>query len=150
MAGRRAIPTAMKELAGNPGKRRLNEHEPQPRRDAPRMPAHLEPAARREWRRLVRILEPMGVLTEAEADLLALYASTYARWVEASRLLQEDGLIVLSGNGTPMRNPLLPLIEQCTRTMTRCMGELGLTPAARARLVAPAAAVDELEELLRE
>jgi P27 family predicted phage terminase small subunit len=96
----------------------------------------------------VAVLAPMGVLTVAEADLLAVYAETYARWVEASVALRAQGLIVLSGNGTPMRNPLLIVVENCARTMARCMVELGMTPAARAKLSAPPAEDDPLEKFL--
>ena len=50
-AGRKPKPTAVKILEGNPGKRKLNEHEPQPQRKAPPCPKWLEPEAKKEWRR---------------------------------------------------------------------------------------------------
>jgi len=90
----------------------------------------------------------MGVLTEAEADLLAVYAQTYARWADASRQLQEQSLIIFSGNGTAMRNPLLAVVDDAIKTMGKCMNELGLTPAARVRMVAPAQDDDELARFL--
>ncbi len=144
----RPTPTAIKVLNGNPGKRRLNAMEPQPRRVTPKAPRHLNDAARKEWRRLVRILQPMGVLTEAEADLLAVYAQTYAQWVQASRQLQEQSLIIFSGNGTAMRNPLLKVVDDAIKVMGRCMSELGMTPAARVRLVAPQEENDEMAAFL--
>ena len=49
-------PTALKRAEGNPGKRRLNDFEPQPLEIAPRCPPHLDELARQEWKRIVPIL----------------------------------------------------------------------------------------------
>lgn len=168
MAGRKPKPTALRVAEGNPGKRPLNANEPKPSAKPPKMPKHLSKAARAEWARIMRILKPTGIVTEAEADLLAMYVDAYAHWVEESktiygprvddkgvplrdglgRLLLPEGTIVYSGNGTPMRNPRLKIIEDALKTMGRCMTELGLTPSARARLVAPGSDVDPLDKLL--
>lgn len=40
MAGHRPTPTASKLVAGNPGKRALNKHEPKPKKDYPDVPLH--------------------------------------------------------------------------------------------------------------
>lgn len=148
MPGPRPKPTALKIREGNPGKRALNGAEPQPRRRSPKPPPHLTPGARAEWRRLSRILGPMGILTEAEADVLAVYAQTYDRWVQASAELQIRGLVVLTERGAWVRNPLLRVIDDCLRVMLRCMNELGLTPAARVRLTSPASDEDPLDAFL--
>ena len=49
MRGRKPTPTAIKVLEGNPGKRPLNDREPQPPKKAPSCPKWLEPDAKREW-----------------------------------------------------------------------------------------------------
>lgn len=136
MPGPAPKPTSLKISEGNPGKRPLNRREPKPRQRRPKAPAHLSAGALREWRRVVRMLTPMGVLTEAEADVLAVYAQTYDIWVQASEQLARTGLLVANAHGTPMRNPLLKVVDDAIRTMQRCMGELGMTPSARTRLVA--------------
>lgn len=64
--GRKPKPTALKELEGNPGRRPLNGAEPKPERKAPRCPSWLEEEAKKEWRRMGRILEQMGLLTEMD------------------------------------------------------------------------------------
>ena len=66
--GNRPKPTKLKILQGNPGKRRINLHEPEPERARPRMPAWLKayPVAVEEWRREVEILDDMGILTVAD------------------------------------------------------------------------------------
>jgi len=61
--GRRPKPMAMKVLEGNPGKRDLNTGEPTPRKRAPRCPSWLEEEAKKEWKRMCRQLEEIGILT---------------------------------------------------------------------------------------
>ena len=41
MRGRRPVPTCMKLLTGNPGKRPLNANEPQPKPEIPECPPQL-------------------------------------------------------------------------------------------------------------
>jgi len=145
-----AIPTAVKQLAGNPGKRPLNRREPKPRSKRPKMPAHLTPDARTEWLRVMRIMQPTGVITEAEADILAVYCMAYAQWVQAFAIVQRLGLIMVTPAGLAMRNPALKIVDDAQRTMLRCMGELGMTPSARVRLVAPESAGDAFEAFLND
>lgn len=167
MAGRKPTPTALKVARGNPGKRALNQVEPKPQKMQPKMPAHLTPAAKAQWRRVLRILSPMRILTEVEADLLAIYADAYARWVEEHRAvygprvddkgqplldseglpLQPEGTIVLSAKGNLMRNPRLKIIEDTLTRMQRCQAELGMTPSARTRLVAPSGELQPMQQL---
>ena len=52
MAGRKPKPTAIKELEGNPGKRKLNKKEPKPDKEMPVCPEWLLPEAKAEWERL--------------------------------------------------------------------------------------------------
>jgi len=61
--GRKPKPTAMKELEGNPGKHPLNTSEPKPNKKAPACPKWLEPEAKKEWRRLAKQMEAIGILT---------------------------------------------------------------------------------------
>ena len=66
-------PTKLKMLQGNPGKRPLNENEPEPEPGIPPMPEWLKPfpVAVAEWERESQILDGMGIMTEAEQGLLA-------------------------------------------------------------------------------
>ena len=81
--GRKPTPTAIKELEGNPGKRPLNKNEPKPTKKAPPCPKWLEPEAKKEWRRLAKKMEQLGVLTEVDMAAFAGYCQAYARWREA-------------------------------------------------------------------
>lgn len=150
MAGRPAKPTALKRLAGNPGKRELNHEEPKPRGANPKMPDHLGEKAQKEWKRVVRELRAMRLLTSADADALALYCQSYQRWVEASAKLDEEGMVTLTENGYPVMSPYITIVNQCMRTMQRLLVEFGMTPASRARIHVPEKRVeDEFDQFIR-
>lgn len=136
-AGRPVKPTALKELAGNPGGRPLNDAEPKPRTTKPKMPSHLGEKAQREWRRVVREVSAMKILTSADADALALYCQTYQRWVEASEKIDEEGMVVTTDNGYPVMSPYITIVNQCIKTMQRLLTEFGMTPASRSRIRVP-------------
>ena len=82
--GRKPKPTAVKLLEGNPGKRGLNAGEPKPEKKAPRCPAWLEAEAKKEWKRMAKQMERLGILTEIDMAAFAGYCQAYARWKEAN------------------------------------------------------------------
>ena len=81
--GRKPTPTAIKMLEGNPGKRPMNGSEPKPLKKAPSCPKWLELEAKREWRRLAKQMESIGILTDVDMAAFAGYCQAYARWKEA-------------------------------------------------------------------
>ena len=97
--GRKPKPTAVKVLEGNPGKRSLNTGEPKPEKKAPRCPAWLEDEAKKEWRRMAKQLENLGILTEIDMAAFAGYCQAYARWKEAEEFITQHGTIVKTPSG---------------------------------------------------
>lgn len=132
--GRKPKPTHMKVLAGNPGKRPLNEREPKPKAKIPRVPAHLQGEARREWRRMAKKLFALGLLTEIDGTALALYCQAWARWVEAEEEVRKLGAIVKSPNGYPIQNPYLSVANRAMRDLRAMLVEFGMTPSSRSRV----------------
>ena len=93
--GRKPKPTALKMLEGNPGGRPLNTKEPKPEKKAPRCPSWLEDEAKKEWKRMAKVLEQMGLLTEMDMAAFAGYCQAYARWKEAEEFLEDCMAVVL-------------------------------------------------------
>jgi P27 family predicted phage terminase small subunit len=140
MAGRKPKPTAIKELAGNPGHRPLNKNEPKPS-GIPTCPSCLDLAARREWRRISKELIAIGLLTSVDRGVLASYCDAYSRWAEATAELNElrrkkgkSVLVVGTKTGYPMQNPLIGIINTAADQMRKFGAELGLSPSSRTRL----------------
>ncbi len=137
MAGRRPKPTAIKEMAGNPGKRPLNKREPKPRVAIPSCPKWLTAEARTEYRKMARLLVGVRVLTEADQSALVAYATEYARWVEANRMIAEAGMVLRNNmSGTFYQNPYITVANNALKNMKAFMVEFGLTPASRSKIQA--------------
>jgi P27 family predicted phage terminase small subunit len=128
-------PSAIARAEGNPGKRRLNDSEPQPRATVPRCPAHLDAQAKKEWKRLVPVLRRMRVLTEADWMTLANLCQTWSTLVKAQEKLTEMGILYKTPSGYVQQSPLLSVVNQCVDTITKLSREFGLTPAARSRIM---------------
>lgn len=134
MAGRRPTPTALKKLAGNPGKRALNKSEPKPA-GIPTCPPHLDKEAKAEWRRISSELLTLGLLTLIDRAALAAYCAAWARWVAAELSIQKFGTVIKSPkSGYPVQNPYVGVANTSMDQMRRFAVELGLTPASRSRL----------------
>ena len=127
-------PRAIRELEGNPGKRRLNPLEPRPLVERPRCPAYLDAGAKKEWRRLIPILERMRVLTEGDAIALASLCQQYAMLQEAQVKLQKTGLLMKTKSGYVQQSPLVGIITAAVDQVNKLCREFGLTPAARTRI----------------
>lgn len=103
-------------------------------RALPRCPAHLDEAARNEWRRLARPMHEAGVLTIADRGALAAYCQAWSRWVEAEEKLKETPMLLKTPSGYVQQSPWLSISNKQLEIMGRYMAELGLTPSARSRL----------------
>lgn len=145
--GPRPIPTHLKVLRGNPGKRALpqNEPEPTPLLEVPDAPVFLQGYARVEWNRIAEELVRLNLLTVVDINVLAAYCVAYSRWRTAEEALVEmarrdpvlAGLMLRVGkHGTPMQNPLVGTAARAAADMVKYAAEFGLTPSARARIAA--------------
>ena len=147
--GTRPKPTRLKLLAGNPGRRPLNECEPQPvlPPSLPKPPKHLSRDGREEWLRVGGILLRSRVLTEADLTALSAYATFYGRWMQAELEIKRKGILVPAGKGSDVRvqNPMLAVANKAFQQMSQLLGEFGLTPSSRTRIIASPAS-DDYEE----
>ncbi len=151
MDGRKPIPTNLKILAGNPGKRPLNDKEPKPKVELPQCPAHLTGEARREWKRIGERLLKHRLVTELDAPALAGYCTAWAIYVAASTKLRKSGGLALTlkaPSGYPMVSPHLAIVNQALKQMRAFLVEFGMTPSSRSRVQA-AEPDDEDDDLLR-
>lgn len=160
-AGRPPKPTKLKILTGNPGKRPLNDREPMPAVEAPKMPAWLSRRAKDEWRRIVPILLNLGLLTRVDLAALVGYCQSFAEVEEATRILNREGRIIerdiYSRNGdwvgtAKELHPAVKLQHEASNRVKAFLTEFGLSPMTRTRVKTiggekPAA--DPAEQFLR-
>ena len=132
--GRKPVPTAIKLANGNPGKRKINGHEPKPAGTLPDCPDHLSAEAKAEWQRIAASMNKIGLLTQVDRSTMAAYCQCYGRWVDAERRLAETPLILRMPSGYIQQSPWLTISNKQLELMAKYMAELGLTPASRSRL----------------
>jgi P27 family predicted phage terminase small subunit len=150
--GRKPKPTALKILEGNPGKRALNQNEPKPERKAPKCPAWLDNEAKKEWRRMSKQLNALGILTEIDMAAFAGYCQAFARWKEAEEFITKHGTIVKAPSGYWQQVPQVSIAQTYLKIMNKFCEEFGLTPSARSRITAGSgntSSDDPMEEILR-
>lgn len=150
--GRKPKPTALKVLEGNPGKRPLNQNEPKPEKKAPKCPSWLEPEAKKEWRRMSKALEAIGVLTQVDAAAFSGYCQAFARWKQAEEFLSKHGTIFKTPSGYIQQVPQVSIAQTYLKIMKDFCSEFGLTPSARSRININSVQVendDPMEALLR-
>ncbi len=143
MRGRKPKPTKLKLLAGNPGKRPLNEDEPQFAPSLPEPPAFLSEEAKAEWDRLASELYAKGVLTEMDRGALAVCCQAWGRAAQAEAALaalaamdpSTHGLLIKTGRGA-VENPLVGTARRAMDLYMRSCAEFGLTPSSRSRIKA--------------
>ena len=134
-------PTRIKELEGNPGKRRLPINEPIPPMDLPDPPSHLDAYALEEWGRVADGLNAMGVLSTVDQAALAAYCGAYSRWRAAEEELNElakksklQALVLKTVSGNWIQQPLIGIANKSAGDMVRFAAEFGMTSLARSRM----------------
>lgn len=138
--GPKPKPTVTKVLAGNPGKRKLNEHEPKPPpAPTPKPPKWLNQDGAAEFKRLVPLLLQHRLLTDLDLGALANYCQCYGLFLQCNHELENEGsttTTIITQNGEflaamPQFNQAMKLLQQ----MRAWGAEFGLTPSARSGLV---------------
>lgn len=148
--GRKPKPTAIKKLEGNPGKRRLNESEPQPMSADIRAPkGKLPPEGRALWRALAPQLSDLGVLKSTDLPALEVLCLHYAMVRRAWKILDEQGStvenLVLVDESDPSagtitlgvkKHPAAGVFRENAMAFKGFLTEFGLTPSSRVRIKA--------------
>jgi P27 family predicted phage terminase small subunit len=131
--GRPPKPTALKVLEGNPGKRKVNENEPQPAKpESLAPPPWLDEFGLEAWEQLAPELARLGMLTVLDMPLFALSCQLYSlarRSGKATRSLTQRS----KANGYVAR-PQVGQFTQGLNTLRQIWAEFGVTAAARTRL----------------
>jgi P27 family predicted phage terminase small subunit len=142
MRGRKPTPTALKVIAGNPGKRKLRLDEFKPYAEIPRPPKSLKGEALKEWKRVTTELALYNMIAAVDRGALAMLCTTWARYVQAEEMIEKAaqtapgsyGMFVKTPNGFPIQSPWLAVSNKAMEQYKAWCAEFGLTPSARSRL----------------
>ena len=144
MRGRKPVPTPLRVVRGNPGKRPLPQNEPVPPAGEMLCPAWVQGRAKDIWHELRPVLEGMRVLTLADAAMFAVLCETQAEFIEARLDVRERGTEVEQrrfdkhGNEFTVleQNPSVKIASDAGKRVKALMVEFGLSPSSRTRVTA--------------
>jgi P27 family predicted phage terminase small subunit len=152
MGARGPLPTPTVVLAARGSRRaRFRPGEPRLEARAPQAPSWLSAEARAVWDALVGPLEEAGIITVIDGHLLARYCDVWVRWREAGRFLDTHGPMFPNKDGNGQTKgflawPQTVMYQQLGALLSKMEGELGMSPSARARVVAAPAPLTEEEQ----
>lgn len=142
----------MKIVSGNPGKRPLNDREPQFDREIPLCPDFIDDEGKREWIRIVGDLHKAGLSANAYAGSLSVYCQAYADFRAAVEKIRENGgRTMIQGNGNLVAHPAVAEKNKAMLIMLKAASEFGMTPSAKSRISVPEQGKrDDLEDFLNQ
>lgn len=143
------LPTAVKRLRGNPGKRTLSNGEPRPATAdrTPGAPRWLSEEGRKAWRKIAPILHGAQLLTDADVMGLGMLCEAFALFMDARDTVAVEGLFIQSERGGVYQHPAVGVMNRARADLLRWAVQFGMTPSARSRIaVSPADETDDLAE----
>jgi P27 family predicted phage terminase small subunit len=95
----------------------------------------LTPFGRQVWDRVVRELEPLGLLAPVDGEVLAVYCDAAAFAREARDQLVADGLTQIGQKGEAVKHPVWQIWRQSVSVLESVGSRLGLNPSTRLRML---------------
>jgi P27 family predicted phage terminase small subunit len=137
--GRKPKPTQLKVVSGNPGKRSINENEPQPVSFDLTAPDWFDDLQRDYWNDAVSSAPP-GLLSTMDREVLAVWvvsAVMHRRAVVAQNAIDEGKtapMLTKTPGGMPVQSPYISIINKQSAVMLKAAAEMGFTPSSRSRI----------------
>jgi P27 family predicted phage terminase small subunit len=104
---------------------------------APGCPAFLSREAKAEWRRVTKLLTQAGLIAELDRGALAIWCNGWGDFCEACAQIAsrgDRGLVMTGSGGNLVVSPWVKIKAGAADRLLAVAPQLGLSPAARARL----------------
>ena len=128
------LPTHLKIVKGTVRKDRINSNEPKPKHKIPRCPEWLSEDAKKIWKRTTAQLKSMGILYEADIDIIVAYCNAVVNYQKASLIVDQSGVLIKGRRDSVVTNPAVRVQRDAATLIRMLASELGLTPSARSRI----------------
>ena len=135
--GPKRLPTTLKIIRGTARGKDKRRREPQPPVTRLRCPRDFPDEARQAFRRLSRVLVPLGLLTAADTESFEMMCLHYGLARRAALEMWKDGLTAPDDNGIQRKSPLNQLVREHSAEYRRYAALFGLSPSARAEIDLP-------------
>lgn len=102
-------------------------------------PQWLQGEALIEWNRITDILRNANMLTAVDANLLAMYCDTFARWLEIRQQIETEGPTIANATNpnTFKMNPLIRVQQSLARDLLALSKHFGFSPLSRQNIRVP-------------
>lgn len=148
MVGRKSQPINVIKMRGNKHltkaeieARQAAENRIKPQANRIRPPTWLPSEGKREFKRIIKEMKDLDVLTNVDVDALAVYCDAYVTYIECTRIVEAEGLQIKHVNKAGAENmvphPMLSKKRQLADQMKALATEMGLTPSSRSRIAMP-------------
>lgn len=121
--------------------RQAAEQKIKPKANRIRPPTWLIEPALGEFKRIVKEMKELDVLTNVDVNVLAVYCDAVADYQECAMIIQTEGISMdytnNDGHTNRVPHPLLSKKKQLSEQIKSMAVELGLTPSARSKLTLP-------------
>ncbi len=108
----------------------------------PKCPLKLTAPERQEWRKLVALIGPMGILTQADELALVLLVRAQVRLDKCEHVMAREGLTV-ENHGQKVQHPCMKIRDRAAAEVARLLRCFSLFPSARKAL--PTVPLPELD-----
>lgn len=99
------------------------------------VPSWLGKEGKKEYKRIAELLSNEGKeFTEKDFKTLEIYADNYDKWLRCEEFIRKNGFSYICSTGYPSQYPEVSISTKAQQQMLMCAKEIGLTPAARARM----------------
>ena len=131
--GAKSKPTELKVLNGNPGKRKISDKEPRPDKikNIPDPPHWLDYYAKKEWKRTIKKISKIGLLSEIDMSLFTVYCQTYSQWIRAEMEIMKNGPHYISPKGHRQKIPEVTIARDNANQLRMYAEVLGIGAASR-------------------
>jgi P27 family predicted phage terminase small subunit len=139
--GRPRLPTAIKQARGTyrPDRSARNEAQPLGKPTCPSWMTDVD--ARKEFRRLVKLLGDMGLIGAADANMLTRYCVAWVRWRRIIQTLAANPtaeVAVYKDEAGKVKSMQVSAFHSIARSLSEELAKaeaaLGMSPAARSRI----------------
>ena len=135
--GRLKKPTALRLVEGTKDRRKVADRkdEPVPLNPLGNPPSRLVAREKEVWDRVGRELPP-GMLRGVDEYVVVAFCRAVALGDEAAEKLRASSMLLKTPNGSVQQSPYIGIVNRQAVLIKSLGAELGLSPAARARIAA--------------
>lgn len=104
-------------------------------------PAYLDSTAKKEYKRITSLLEELPI-ADLDLSLVVAYCQTYSNYVQATKQLNESGLVTETERGTKLSSYYTAQRDSTDRLIS-LSNKLGLNIDSRMKILTPSATKDK-------